>query len=231
MNVDLYLRVSKGTQDEQNQLPSCEAICQRRGWSHGPPVVDVMSGKDQHRPGWSHVMGRARLGVIGAVVVWSLDRIGRDRVSVAQDLRDLLRWGVQVVSIQESWTDQAKGPLGSLLLDVVTWFAEQERRKIIDRTNEGLAPIRRAIANGGTWTGRKSGRVITRLGRPSIYVDIDRACTLLSEGHSLSEVSRRLGMARGTISKALGRSEKGAPVSAPVPKQNGHVATARPHRK
>ena len=62
----------------------------------------------------------------------------------------LSRYGVKVLSYQESWTE-APGELGELLFAIAGWVARMESQRRSERTKAGLA---RARAHG------------KRLGRP-----------------------------------------------------------------
>lgn len=138
----VYLRVSTERQDEANQEPDVLRLCAARGWE--PVIYRERESGAKRRPEWDRVKERSRVGDVGAVVFWSIDRIGRNRVQAAQDLRELFRWKVTVVSVKERWLDCSpdQGPLRDLLVDVVTWFAEEERRKLRERTVAGLARAR-----------------------------------------------------------------------------------------
>jgi DNA invertase Pin-like site-specific DNA recombinase len=136
----IYLRVSTTEQEPQNQAASCERICEARGWK-GTQFIETESGAKK-RPVWAQVMEHARRGEVKAVVVWSIDRIGRVRTQIAHDLAELLRFGVPCVSVQQPWLDSAPGPLRELLVQVMGWVAEGERIELIARTKAGLARAR-----------------------------------------------------------------------------------------
>lgn len=112
-----------------------------------------------------------------------------------QDVLDLDRCGVQIVSVRESWLDTG-GPVRSLLLAIFSWCAEQERSRLIDRTKAGLERARRRGA---------------RIGRPRARVDLERARQLRAAGKTLRQVAAELGVGAATLHRALA-SEKGAPV-------------------
>lgn len=57
-------------------------------------------------------------------------------------MRELARFGVHVASVKDAWVDQPPGPFRDLMLQVVAWFAESERRKLIERTKAGQARAR-----------------------------------------------------------------------------------------
>lgn len=174
-------------QDEKNQEPECRRLCDARGWSD-PIVVRERESGAKYRPEWRGLIERVRKGEVGAVVFWSLDRIGRNKVQMCHDLRELLRFGALTASVKESWLDQAEGPLRSLLVDVVSYFAEAERSRLIERTKAGM---KRAAAEGKS------------IGRPRVALDLARARTLLSEGRSCAGVARLLGCSRSTLVKAF----------------------------
>ncbi|MDD5367322.1 MAG: recombinase family protein [Gallionellaceae bacterium] len=185
MRAAIYLRVSSanGRQDEQNQEPDCSRLCAARGWE--AVVFCERQSAVKHRPEWRSVCEEARLGRVGAVVFWSLDRVGRNRVQVAHDLADLFRWGVQVASVKESWVEQMQGPFRDLMIQIVAWFAEGERARLIERTRAGLA---RAVAKG------------VRLGRrPADAGSLQRALELVRMGRTPGQAAHLTGLGRTTI--------------------------------
>ena len=169
LRAAVYLRVSTGHQDEANQEPATLAVCKSRGWT---PVVfrEVESGTKLRRPAWDQVREAARTGAVGAVVVYSVHRIGRRRTMIAGELADLARWGVALVSVRESFLDfdgtSELARVRDLLIQWWGWFAETERAEIADRTRAGLAKVRSNIATNGFHTSKSGGRRIVNLGRP-----------------------------------------------------------------
>jgi putative DNA-invertase from lambdoid prophage Rac len=134
MKAAVYLRVSTGRQDEANQEPECLRLCEARGWE--PVIVREQESGAKRRPAWDRVKGLVHRGEVGRVVVWALDRAGRDRVQLAQDWREILAKGGKLVSVREPWTEQ-DGPMQALLVEVVAYFAEAERARIIERIRAG----------------------------------------------------------------------------------------------
>ena len=60
-------------------------------------------------------------------------------------LERLKRKGIALKSLQESWLDTRDDGLGQLLLAIFSWVAQQERKRIVERTKAGLE---RAKKNG-----------------------------------------------------------------------------------
>jgi len=145
MKAAVYLRVSTDRQDEKNQEPDVLRVCRARNWE--PVIFREQESGAKTRPEWEAVKQEVHRGEVGAVVLWALDRAGRDRVRLAHDVAELTRKGATVVSVREPWLDQPAGPMRDLLLQIMAWFAETERARLIERTRAGIA---RALAAGKT---------------------------------------------------------------------------------
>lgn len=158
-------------------------VAAARGWD--PVIVREQESGSKRRPGWQSVLDSVHRGEVGAVVVWALDRAGRDRVRLAHDLAELARKGAVVVSVRESWVDQPAGPLRDLLIQVMAWFAEAERARIIERTRAGQA---RARAAG------------KRFGRPCLPASVQVELRVAYDsGASVGATARALGLPTSTV--------------------------------
>jgi DNA invertase Pin-like site-specific DNA recombinase len=62
-------------------------------------------------------------------------------------------FGLPSMAVRESWLDTA-GPTRGLLVAILSWAAEQERARLIERTKAGMV---RARAEGKKVGGRKPG--------------------------------------------------------------------------
>ncbi|MGO9835182.1 MAG: recombinase family protein [Polyangiaceae bacterium] len=204
----IYLRVSKtnGSQSVDNQRPEVEQLARARGFEvvH---VYEEHASAAKHRPEHERLMKDAKRGAFDVLIVWALDRFGRSMVGNLADVLELDRIGVTVVSVRESWLDTG-GPVRSLLIAILSWCAEQERLRLIERTKAGLA------------TARRKGK---RLGRPRAErrhrdqkgqrLDVDAAREMIATGASTRAAARRLGASEATLRRALAR----APAISPTP--------------
>ena len=182
MKAAVYLRVSTERQEEANQEPDCLRVCAARGWE---PVIfrEVESGA-KRRPKWDEVKRAVNRGEVGAVVVWAMDRAGRDRVRLAADLKEIAHKKAALVSVRESWLDQPEGPMRDLLVMLFAWFAEAERTRLRERTMAGLDRA------------RKMGKRLGRKPTPDAKVTILRA--LWKDGEGQREAARRAGVPAST---------------------------------
>lgn len=191
----VYLRVSTQEQNELNQEPPCLAVCQLRGWQ---PLIyrEVESGTKQ-RPVWDRLMEDVRCARVGAVVVFSVNRIGRRRIQIARDLATLTRYGAAVVSVCEKFIDldssPEMAPIRDLLIQWWGWFAEREREEIITRTRNAIHVVKDNIRKHGYHVSSK-GRSITKLGRPPTAAQWrERAIALFVAGEgNYAAIARQL---------------------------------------
>jgi putative DNA-invertase from lambdoid prophage Rac len=190
MNAALYIRVSKQDQNVENQLPVLRRIAEQRGFVVVAEHVEHMSGSKKARPGLSALLQGAHRGEYGVVLVWAIDRLGRTMSGVVETIQGLDRLGCRVVSHQEPWL-MMDGPVRSLLVAIFAWVAEQERARLIERTNMGIA------------TARRNGKA---LGRPRVEVDVDAVFRLRKAGHSIAAIAKKLGCGVGTVHRAIATS-------------------------
>ena len=152
--VAIWLRASDPSQHPENQLPDLRAWAERRGFE----VVKVYQVQESawrgaHQKALTQVFQDARAGRFQILLVWALDRLSREGVAATLEIVARLgRYGVKVLSLQESWTE-VEGPMQELLLSIVAWVARMESNRRSERTKAGLA---RAVA-GGKQLGRPVG--------------------------------------------------------------------------
>lgn len=197
----VYVRVSTAEQTVENQTPELMQLADARGFEVVEVIEEVMSSGKQ-RPGFERMMKLAHAGKCQVVVCWALDRLGRSMIGNLQTVLELDRFGVQVVSMREPWLT-TDGPVRSLLIAVFSWVAEQERARIRERTQAGLERARR------------SG---TKLGRPGVEVDGDKALLLRRRGLSLRAAAKKLGIGHSTLHRFYRKHDA----------RNQHVPKTRP---
>ncbi|MDD2655031.1 MAG: recombinase family protein [Candidatus Omnitrophica bacterium] len=154
MRIALYCRVSKNdeSQDPQNQLDPLRKYAGALGGEIMEECIDLASGGNADRQGFLRMLEDAEKRKFDLLLVWALDRFSRGGISNTLGyLERLKRSGAALKSLQEPWLDTREEGLGQLLLAIFSWVAQQERRRLVERTKAGLERA------------RKSGK---RLGRP-----------------------------------------------------------------
>ena len=178
-----YYRVSTdraagdNAQSLEHQRPEVLGMLLGRGFRLFAEPWDEVSGtKDEEsRPGLRDLMHAAQRAQIKAIFVSALDRISRDD-SFSGGLRlvgEFDRLNVAVFSHQEPELD-VTGPFRSLYLVICMKVAADFRRKISANTNRALRHIQSELKERGEYRSPKTGRVITKLGRPG-QVTIEQA--------------------------------------------------------
>lgn len=139
MKAALYLRVSTTEQETSNQLPSLEDYAKRRGLEIVHAYSEAESAwKSGHQAELARLLEDARHGKFQVVLVWALDRLSREGALAILSLVDRLkRYGVKVISYQESWTE-APGELADVLYAITGWVARMESQRRSERTKAGI---------------------------------------------------------------------------------------------
>ena len=140
----IYVRVSTTEQETANQLPALEDLARRLGYE----VAQVYSEnetawKNGHQAELAKLIEDGRRGKFETVLVWSLDRLSREgALAILSLVHKLKRYGVKVISYQESWTE-APGDLADILYAITGWVAKMESQRRSERTKAGLERARR----------------------------------------------------------------------------------------
>jgi DNA invertase Pin-like site-specific DNA recombinase len=152
--VAIYLRLSPSSERDgsstENQRPEVAALCAARGWRISREYVETISGAAEKRPAFAAMKEDARRGKFGVLVIWSIDRFGRSMAGNLDAFTMLEKAGVRVVSVREPFTESPDG-VRDLLLAIFSWVAQQERKRLVERTRAGLDRARKA----GTRLGRR----------------------------------------------------------------------------
>lgn len=179
-----YMRVSKadGSQslDLQRDALIAAGVQPRRLYE------DKVTGKAERRPGLDQCLKALRTG--DTLVVWKLDRLGRDLrhlVNLVHELtaRDV---GFRVLTGEGAAIDTTT-PSGKLVFGIFAALAEFERELIRERTTAGLAAARARGRAGGRkpkMTAAKVRLAAASMGQPETRV---------------SALCRELGVTRQTL--------------------------------
>ena len=131
------------------QLCELRRYAEARGWQAIEFVDKGVSGARESRPALDELVKAAKRRKFDTLVVWRLDRLGRNLRHLIMLLDELTALGVGFVSLGEGIDTST--PAGRLQLHILGAIAEFERARIAERVRLGVA---RAKAQG------------KRLGRP-----------------------------------------------------------------
>ncbi|MBG3612480.1 recombinase family protein [Staphylococcus aureus] len=181
-----YARVSTGLQnlnlqeDRLNQY-GCEKI-----------FSDHISGEKSKRPGLDRAIEFARSG--DTIVVWRLDRLGRNMADLITLVNELNNRGVSFHSLEENITMDKSSSTGQLLFHLFAAFAEFERNLILERSSAGRIAARAR--------GRYGGRP-EKLNKQ----DLNLLKTLYDNGTPIKTIAEQWQVSRTTIYRYLNKLE------------------------
>ncbi|MBK9519391.1 MAG: recombinase family protein [Anaeromyxobacter sp.] len=147
MNAAAYLRVSSDQQDVATQRHAVERAAAARGDTIAAVYSEKVSGGTMARPELRRLRADVAAGRVGRLYVYALDRLTRtgilDTFALVAELR---QGGAELVTVADPF--DLAGPAAEVIVAVMAWAAQQERRRL----NERLAAARvRVEAAGGRW--------------------------------------------------------------------------------
>jgi DNA invertase Pin-like site-specific DNA recombinase len=183
-----YARVSRADQDPQLQIDALKrAGCTKI-------FVDHMTGSQMDRPQLTAALEYLRSG--DTLVLWKLDRAGRNTRGVLELGEDLTRRGIGLKSVTEQIN--TTGPMGTAIMTVMLAFGTLERDVLIERTRAGLDAA------------RAQGRVG---GRPTVVSahKLTAARALIRGGATVTAAAEAINVSRSSLYRRLVRTEATIP--------------------
>ena len=184
----IYLRVSRDDQTTENQRLVLAKVAEHRGWSiiqtYEDQGISGAKGRDQ-RPAFDQMLRDAVRRRFDVLMVWSIDRLGRSVLHVANALAELHTAGVALYSDQQAIDSTT--PMGRAMIQMASVFGEQERQIIRSRVLAGLDRV------------RQQGK---KLGRPKVSSKTEDAIRKhLSAGNGILKVAALVGVGSGTVQR------------------------------
>lgn len=195
-NAVIYARYSSHNQTENSieaQVAEAKQYARRKNYT----VVEVFAdraktGTNDQRQEFQRMLKATEKQNFSVIIVWKVDRFGRNREEIALNKYRCKKNGVRVEYVAENISD---GPEGVILESVLEGFAEYYSRQLSQNIRRGL----KSKAKKGEFTG---GRV------PYGYKIVDGKYTvdeeaakkikevfkLFNSGHSYIEIDRKLGI-------------------------------------
>jgi DNA invertase Pin-like site-specific DNA recombinase len=184
-----YVRVSSREQNEDRQLVAMRDF----GVTDGNIFLDKQSGKDFQRKGYRRLLKKARPG--DTLVIKSIDRLGRDYGEILEQWRIITKEkqvfivviDIPLLDTRQKERDLTGTFIADLVLQILSYVAQQEREFIKQRQAEGIAAAQAR--------GVKFGR--TPMERPPSFTEVLEAWE--RREISAREAGRRLGISYKTF--------------------------------
>jgi len=188
MRVAIYTRVSTAQQTTQNQLIELRELAQRAGWTIVDEYSEVVSGTKgaSDRSELARMLLDASRKRFDKIVVWSVDRLGRDMTNLVYVLNELNELGIHLFSYKQGLDTETA--MGKTFFYMTGIFAELENNMRKERQQIG---IKRAIADGAKF-GRKS-----KLDQRMMY----KIRSLRDQKLSMRKIASQLNISVATVHK------------------------------
>lgn len=195
-----YVRVSSMEQNEDRQMIALEKV----GVAAGNIYMDKQSGKDFHRVDYEKMASRLQKGDL--LYIMSIDRLGRNYAEIQNQWRILTKEiGIDICVLDMPLLDTRNGKdlmgtfIADLVLQILSFVAENERESIRKRQEQGIA----AAKKRGVRFGRPQSKV------PSNFKNIVKSW---EDGNiKFDEVLKKCRMSKSTFYRRLRemRAEQG----------------------
>ena len=163
-------------------------VAEHRGWlivqTYEDQGISGAKGRDQ-RPAFDALLKDAVRRRYDILMVWSIDRLGRSVLHVANALAELDATGIRLYCDQQGIDSST--PMGRAMIQMASVFGEQERSMLRSRVLAGLDRV------------RQQGK---KLGRPKVSPKIENAIrSHLRAGNGILKVATLVGVGSGTVQR------------------------------
>jgi len=193
MNIYGYVRVSSSDQNEDRQL----IALLEKGVIQKNIYIDKQSGKDFDRPKYKKLLRKLKCGDL--LYIHSIDRLGRNYEEIQKQWRALTKdIGVDIWVLDMPLLDTRNGKdlmgtfIADLVLQILSFAAQNERENIKKRQAEGIA----AAKKRGVQFGRPS------ISAPANFASLIRAWE--KKEISIDDVLNECNMSKSTFYRRLG---------------------------
>ena len=198
----VYARVSTSQQTTRSQTPDLDRWLAAQdpetlgkvGWYH-----DTATGRNMDRPGWQRLQRAIDAGQIKQLVVWRLDRLGRNASGLCKLFEDLQAKKVRLISLKDSV--DLETPAGRLIANVLASVSAYETELRGERVKAGQAAARAA---GKKWGGSKKGRRLKVTDE-----QVKAIIAMKNAGEKVAGIARTVSLSRLTIYRVLADGNHG----------------------
>lgn len=206
VRVCIYCRVSTLLgQDVNNQIIPIQNFIQFKNYEVVKIYSDIgLSGSKskEQRPQLNELVRDAKDGQFSIVLIYALDRLGRDTRHLLNLIAELKHYNVDLVSLRENL--DLTTPIGRTVCSILASISQLERELISERIKVALATKKQMA--------KEKGEIFFVGKAPVINDEIILRChELRSQKLSLREIALVLNISKASVERSLKRS-----VSVPV---------------
>lgn len=135
--VGLYARVSTDNQDLASQKKKLTQWAEQQGYDYDL-YSETISGKDDERTQFQELMEKVRDGKYDVIAVTKIDRFGRSTRHILQNIDEVEEYGASFVTLDQPIDTRDDTMMGEMMKQLLSVFADFERRMIRQRMEEGF---------------------------------------------------------------------------------------------
>lgn len=198
--VVIFGRVSSDSQDFQRQINDLQKIADRLNYDVVSIITEKISGAktNEERKGIQQLLVGARNGLFTKVMVAEVSRLGRSTIETLKLIEELHSLGISIyLQDLNAETINENGETSfqtEIMLHMLSLFAKNERRNLIDRIHSG---IKSAKANG-VHCGRNKGTVEPK---KEFLLKYPKVIEGLKKGFSVRECVKLYDISLATVAK------------------------------
>jgi len=187
--ICIYARVSTDNQELEQQIASCQRFCEYKGFEVVKIFSEKLSGANSKRPEYLQMVKELRQMKYAGVVVFRLDRLGRNSRELALLIDELENKGIKVLSINESFDTSTA--MGRAMRELVMIFAQLEREQIGEATKQRLSSLKAS--------GKRLGQ------KPVSDYQLSKVRELSGQGLSYRAIAKQMQLSHVTVFNIVNR--------------------------
>ena len=168
-------------------MAACQRFCDYREYNISEVYSEIISGAKAKRPEYQRLVANLWALRYDGVVVFRLDRLGRNARELALLVDELENKGIKVLSVHANFDTSTA--LGRAMRELIYVFAQLEREQIGEATKQRLAALKAQ--------GKRLGR------KPASAAQIRRVRRFRTEDLSLREIAKNASISYGTVSNII----------------------------
>jgi len=189
MKCAIYCRVSTDKQELDQQIKACERLCQYKEFEIVARYSETVSGAKAKRPQYLKLVQELRDGLYDGVVVFRLDRLGRNARELSLLVEELENKGIKVLSVSESYDTSTA--IGRAMRELIFIFAQLEREQIGEATKQRLGALKAS--------GKRLGQ------KPCSDYQVFKVLELAGEGLSSRKIAAQMQISHVTVNNIVNR--------------------------
>jgi site-specific DNA recombinase len=183
MKVAIYCRVSTKGQTLEQQIEACKRFCAFKELEIGEIYAEKLSSAKKIRPEYLRCVEDLRNYKYDGVVVFRIDRFGRNSRELVMIIEELEGKGIKVLSVHDNFDTSTA--MGRFMFQLICNMAQLEREQIGEATSQRLQALKAS--------GKRLGQ------KPCSGYQVNKVKELAGTGLSLRKIAKEMQISHVTV--------------------------------